>query len=136
MRQITTKFKIQLPLVASALIAGAVLAAAFCGCEKNEPEYESYEEPAERPFPSEEVTRAKELIDQGSVLYTQAINSMSQDEKDSLANKALDVYFRPAQEILDRLAQEFPEHAGSIDSLQTDLIQKIDGVVKITSFGE
>ena len=112
------------------------LIATTIGCDSSQPEMESYEEPAERPFPSEDVNRARVLIEQGSVLYNQAINSMSQDEKDSLANEALDKYFRPAQTILDRLAQEYPEHEGSIDSLRTDLNQKIYGVTKITSFGD
>jgi len=135
MRNTTIEIRICLPSVLFALITATMLAVTFCGCESNEPEMQGYDEPADRPFPSEEVTRAKGLIEQGSVLYTQAINSMNQDEKDSLANEALDSYFRPAQTILDRLAQEYPEHEGSIDGIRTDLNQKIYGVTKITSFG-
>lgn len=127
---------LHLRIFASALIPGVVLALAVWGCGGSEPEYEEYGEPDDRPFPSEEVNRAKELIDKGSVLYTQAVNSMSQDERDSLANEAMDKYFRPAQAILERLAEEYPEHAGSIDGMQHDLMQKIDGVIKITGFGE
>jgi hypothetical protein len=127
---------LHLRFLVSALITGLVLAFAACGCDSSEPEYEEYGEPADRPFPSEEVNRAKGLIDQGSVLYTQAVNSMSQVERDSLANEALDKYFRPAQAILERLAEEYPEHAGSIDGMQHDLMQKIDGVIKITGFGD
>jgi hypothetical protein len=134
MRHGTTGSRLHLSSAASALILAAMLITASCGCESSEPEMEYSGGPAEKPFPSEEVAQAKVLVDQGSVLYTQAINSMDQDERNSLANEALDRYFRPAQEILDRLAQEYPEHAGSIDSLQTELVRKIDGAIKITGF--
>jgi len=125
-----------LPPTLFALVLMVVLMTAACGCESNEAETDYMDEAVEGSFPSERVAQAKALIDQGSMLYTQAINSMSQDERDSLANEALDKYFRPAQAILDELAQEYPEHAGSIDGMQSDLVQKIDGVIKITGFGE
>ena len=75
-------------------------------------------------------------MDQGYDLYRQALNSTDQQEKNGLIKQALDNYYFPAQEILDPLAQQYPEHASDIDNLHQLLSQRINSAIRTQGTGD
>jgi hypothetical protein len=106
------------------------------GCSGESSSGQYYEqEPEPRPYPSREVQEAKDMMDRGAILYSRAVNADDQDEKDRLAREALDECYFPAQAILDRLKEQYPEHEYSIDSLYQELNRKILDANRIMGFG-
>ncbi len=75
-------------------------------------------------------------MEQGATLYRQATNAGSQEEKNKLVREALERHFRPAQEILDKLLKEYPEHNYDIESLYQELNRKISGATKMEGTGD
>ena len=106
-------------------------------CDGNEPPRRQYYEPEQeaKPYPGAEVQKAKELMDEGLTLFSDATNADLQEEKDRLARESLDRYYYPAQAILDRLRREYPEHVSSIDALYQELNRRILDANRIIGTG-
>lgn len=75
------------------------------------------------------------MMDQGYELYRQALNSTDQQEKNALIKDALNNYYYPAQEILQPLTEQYPEHASDIDKLHQLLSQRISSAVRTEGTG-
>jgi hypothetical protein len=88
-----------------------------------------------KPYPAKEMQEAKSLRDNGALLLREAMEAETQEEKNNLAAEAKDRYFFPAQDILERLRNEYPEHQSQIDSLYQVVNQDIMDAMKITGTG-
>jgi hypothetical protein len=111
-----------------------VLPVLSCGCgESQGPYYQPG--PKARPYPSGQVQQARDMVDQGYELYRQALNSTDQDERNALIDNALNNYYFPAQEKLERLKAEYPEHVSDIDKFHQVLSQKIVSAQRTKGIG-
>jgi hypothetical protein len=96
---------------------------------------EKYTPRETRPYPGDEVQKAKNLRDEGMVLLRKAMDADTQDEKNVLAAEARDRYFFPAQGMLDKLKAEYPEYESQMDSLYQLLNEDIMDAIKISGTG-
>jgi len=108
------------------------------GCGRDSTSRQQYYQsaPKSRPYPAQQVNRAKSMMDQGYELYRQALNSTDQQEKNALIKDALNNYYYPAQEILQPLTEQYPEHASDIDNLHQLLSQRISSAVRTEGTGD
>lgn len=118
------------PLALIALFSGVLMVFLLllaCGCSDDRGGYYQRTPRREkrRPYPSAQVERTRGFIETGDSLYAQAIDAPTQEEKNRLAKEALDSYYRPAQDIVDRLREDYPEHESSFDTLGQELNRKI-----------
>ena len=120
------------------LLPAVFIATQFvAGCSRESPrQYYGDSQPEPKPYPGEEVQRVKDEMDKGLALFSRAIDADTQEEKNSLAREALDRHFYPAQEKLDSLREEYPEHVQSIDSLYQELNRRILDATRMIGTGD
>jgi hypothetical protein len=116
------------------LVCVSILFILSLGCGRDDSPRRQYYQSAQkkRPYPAQQVNRAKDMMDQGYELYRQALNSTEQQEKNALIDEALNKYYFPAQETLEQTKAKYPEHASDIDSLHQVLSQRISDAVRTT----
>lgn len=119
------------------LLAVFVAAQITSGCGRESPrQYYGESAPEPKPYPGDEVQKVKQEMDKGLALFSRATDADTQEEKNSLAREALDRHFFPAQDKLDSLREEYPEHVHSIDSLYQELNRRILDATRMIGTGD
>lgn len=129
--------RVSIPVGTAVFLAAALtvpLALLACGCGDSGGYYEQAPRQKSRPYPSAQMERAKELKERGDTLFAQALGAPTQEDKNKLAGEARDEYYHPAQDIVNRLMDEYPEYESSFDSFGQQLSRKISDANKIIGF--
>ena len=102
------------------------------GCGRNSSvQGQPYTREEKKSFPEDELVKVRNMMDSGQELYSRALVAESQDEKSALSREAREKYYFPAQDKLDSLRSEYPNHALEIDKLYQDLNRRILDATKM-----
>ena len=121
--------------LAMALLASMPVAAG-CSRKRTSKPRSGYQAAQPGQFPGKQVQKVKDLMDSGMVLFRQALDASTQDEKNSLARRALDSYYHPAQEILEKVREQYPEYVHDIDGLYQELNRRILDATRMIGTGD
>ena len=105
------------------------------GCSGGYSSSPRYTQEETKPFPEEKLTEAKNLMDKGALLFKQALNADTQQEKTTLAREAREKYYFPAQDKLDRLKEDYPDNSYEIDRVYQELNRRILDATRMDGIG-